>query len=325
MGCQSFSFYAQAKLMPRVGRIQWHSLHHDQEHFADSATTMKIPKRILPLVEEGLIDEVMRQLMSGKEATVYVVRCGDDIRCAKVYKEANQRSFHQAVAYQEGRRVKNSRQARAMEKGTRYGRKMAEEVWQNAEVDALYRLAAAGVQVPTPFVCFEGVLLMELVTDAEGNAAPRLNDTALSHRQALEFHAMLLRQVILMLGAGIIHGDLSEYNILVGAQGPVIIDLPQAVNAADSSVAAAILDRDVTNLANFFGTYAPELLGTQFGKEIWSLYQAGRLTPNTPLTGQVAAPTGRPNVDGVILEIELARQEEEERRRQQMEMREMRA
>ena len=157
---------------------------------------MKTPKRILPLVEEGLIDEVLRQLMSGKEATVYVVRCGEEIRCAKVYKEANQRSFHQAVAYQEGRRVKNSRQARAMEKGTRFGKKMAEEVWQNAEVDALYRLAAAGVRVPTPYVCFEGVLLMELVTDAEGNAAPRLNDVEFTHEKALQFHTRLLREVV---------------------------------------------------------------------------------------------------------------------------------
>ena len=280
---------------------------------------MKTPKRIQPLVEEGLIDEVMRQLMSGKEATVYVVRCGDDIRCAKVYKEANERSFHQAVAYQEGRRVKNSRQARAMEKGTRYGRKMAEEVWQNAEVDALYRLAAAGVRVPTPYICFEGVLLMELVTAADGNAAPRLNDVELSRERALEFHAMLLREVVLMLCAGVIHGDLSEYNILVDALGPVIIDLPQAVDAAGSSVAASMLERDVTNLANFFGTFAPELIGSQYGMEIWNLYQAGLLTPDTPLSGVVAAPEHAADVGAVIREIELARYEEEERVRHQME------
>ena len=286
---------------------------------ANSARTMKTPKRIQPLVEEGLIDEVMRQLMSGKEATVYVVRCGDDIRCAKVYKEATQRSFHQAVAYQEGRRVKNSRQARAMEKGTRYGRKMAEEVWQNAEVDALYRLAAAGVRVPTPYICFEGVLLMELVTDAGGNAAPRLNDVDFSHEQALKFHAMLLQQVVLMLCAGVIHGDLSEYNILVDAHGPVIIDLPQAIDAAGSSVAAAMLERDVCNLANFFGTFAPELLGSQYGKEIWNLYQAGLLTPDAPLTGRVAAPKAPADVGAVIREIALAREEEEDRRRIQME------
>jgi RIO kinase 1 len=274
---------------------------------------MKIPKRIQPLVDEGLIDEVTRQLMSGKEATVYVVRCGDDVRCAKVYKEANQRSFHQAVAYQEGRRVKNSRQARAMEKGTRYGRKMAEEVWQNAEVAALYRLAAAGVRVPTPYVCFEGVLLMELVTDADGNAAPRLNDVPLSRERAVEFHAAILRQVVLMLCAGVIHGDLSEYNILVDADGPVIIDLPQAIDAAGSSVAAAMLERDVSNLATFFGTFAPELMGSQYGKEIWNLYQGGLLTGETQLTGRVAEPERAADVGAVIREIELARQEEADR------------
>ena len=280
---------------------------------------MKTPKRLQPLVEEGLIDEVMRQLMSGKEATVYVVRCGDDIRCAKVYKDATERSFHQAVAYQEGRRVKNSRQARAMEKGTRYGKKMAEEVWQNAEVDALYRLAAAGVRVPTPYICFEGVLLMELVTAADGNAAPRLNDVELTPELARQFHAALLRQVVLMLLAGVIHGDLSEYNILVDEHGPVIIDLPQAIDAAGSSVAASMLERDVTNLANFFGVVIPELQGSQYGKEIWALYQAGLLTPDAPLTGRVAAPTAPADVDGVIREIALAREEEDERVRLKME------
>ena len=279
---------------------------------------MKTPKRIAPLVEEGLVDEVMRQLMSGKEATVYVVRCGDDIRCAKVYKEADKRSFHQAVAYQEGRRVKNSRQARAMEKGTKYGRKMAEEVWQNAEVEALYRLAAAGVRVPTPFVCFEGVLLMELVTGADGNAAPRLNDVELTRELALEYHKALLRQVVLMLGAGVIHGDLSEYNILVDAEGPVIIDLPQAIDAAGSSVAASMLDRDVTNLATFFSATVPELAGSQYGLEIWNLYEAGLLTPETPLTGFVALPDTPADVGAVMREIALAREEEAERVTYQM-------
>jgi RIO kinase 1 len=274
---------------------------------------MKTPKRLQPLVDEGLIDEVSRQLMSGKEAIVYVVRCGDDVRCAKVYKEANQRSFHQAVAYQEGRRVKNSRQARAMEKGTRYGRKMAEEVWQNAEVDALYRLAAAGVRVPTPYVCFEGVLLMELVTGADGNAAPRLNDVPLTPELAREYHAALLRQVVLMLCAGVIHGDLSEYNILVDADGPVIIDLPQAIDAAGSSVAGAMLERDVGNLAGFFGAILPELVGSQYGQEIWNLYQAGVLTADTILTGRVAAPETPADVGAVIREIALAREEAEDR------------
>ena len=274
---------------------------------------MKIPKRIQPLVEEGLIDSVARQLMSGKEATVFVVRCGDEIRCAKVYKEASQRSFRQAASYQEGRKVKNSRQARAMEKGTRYGRKMQEEVWQNAEVDALYRLAAAGVRVPKPFVCFEGVLLMELVTDAEGNAAPRLNDVDLTEALALDYHAQLLRQVVLMLCAGVIHGDLSEYNILVDAAGPVIIDLPQAIDAAGNTEAGTMLERDVDNLRNFFSVFAPQLSTTQYGKEIWQLFVAGLLQPDSILTGKVEIDMRPADVGAVLHEIELAEQEEQER------------
>jgi RIO kinase 1 len=274
---------------------------------------MKIPKRILPLVEEGLIDSVARQLMSGKEATVFVVRCGDQVRCAKVYKEASQRSFRQAASYQEGRKVKNSRQARAMEKGTRYGRKMQEEVWQNAEVDALYRLAAAGVRVPKPYICFEGVLLMELVMDADGNAAPRLNDVDLTEALALDYHAQLLRQVVLMLCAGVIHGDLSEYNILVDAAGPVIIDLPQAIDAAGNTEAASMLERDVDNLRNFFSIFAPQLATTHYGKEIWQLYVAGLLQPDSVLTGQIEIDTRPADVGAVIREIALAEQEEQER------------
>jgi len=281
---------------------------------------MKTPKRLQPLQEEGLIDEVMRQLMSGKEATVYVVRCGEEIRCAKVYKEASQRSFKNAASYQEGRKVKNSRQARAMEKGTRYGRKMQEEVWQNAEVDALYRLAAAGVKVPRPYICHEGVLLMDLVTDADGNAAPRLNDVELTPELARQYHAQLLHQVVLMLCAGVIHGDLSEFNILVDEDGPVIIDLPQAIDAASNTEAGVMLERDVNNLATYFGQFAPELNGTKFGKEIWKLFTAGLLTPETVLTGVVAQDTRPVDLGAVMEEIESAIFEEKERQRRLLEM-----
>lgn len=273
---------------------------------------MKTPKRLQPLVDEGMIDEVLRQLMSGKEATVFVVRCGDQIRCAKMYKEAGQRSFKQAAAYQEGRTVKNSRQARAMQKGSKYGRKMQEEVWQNAEVDALYKLADAGVRVPTPYICFEGVLLMDLVSTADGQVAPRLNDVSLSHAQALVYHEELIQQVVLMLCAGIIHGDLSEFNILLNEQGPVIIDLPQAINAAGNMGAAAMLYRDVDNLKTYFSQFAPELAKTQYGKEIWGLYVAGLLRPDTVLTGVVAEDKRPVDVGAVIEEIELARMEAEE-------------
>lgn len=275
---------------------------------------MKTPKRLLPLVSEGLVDEVLRQLMSGKEATVYIVRCGEEIRCAKVYKDAEQRSFRKSVSYQEGRKTKNSRQARAMAKGSRYGRQMQEEAWQSAEVDALYRLAAAGVKVPQPYLCHEGVLLMDLVTDADGHPAPRLNDIELSAEQALEFHAGLLGQVVRMLCAGIIHGDLSEYNILVGADGPVIIDLPQAVDAAGNSNAGAMLERDVANLAGYFGRFAPELLDSQYGKEIWRLYEAGSLTLDSELTGRIEVEQRIADVDAVLEEVKLALQAEERRR-----------
>jgi len=268
---------------------------------------MKTPKRIEPLVEDGLVDDVIRQLKSGKEATVYVVQCGDEIRCAKIYKEANQRGFHQAVHYTEGRRVKNSRQARAMEKGSRYGRQEQEAAWQHAEVDALYKLAAAGVRVPQPFGFYEGVLLMELVADENGQPAPRLNDLELTPEQAREFHAYLIRQVVLMLCAGIVHGDLSEFNVLVDSQGPVIIDLPQAVDAAANNNASRMLERDVENLAVYFGQFAPELLATQYGKEIWAIYQHGELLPDTPLTGQFQEVAKKADVRSVMREIDAAR------------------
>lgn len=275
---------------------------------------MKTPKRLTTLVEEGLVDEVLGQLMSGKEATVYIVRCGEHIRCAKVYKDVQQRSFRKAASYQEGRKVKNSRQARAMEKGSRYGRQMQEEVWQNAEVDALYRLANAGVRVPQPHICFEGVLLMDLVTDADGQVAPRLNDVALSEAVALAYHAMLIDQVVRMLCAGIIHGDLSEYNILVAEDGPVIIDLPQAIDAAANSMATEMLERDVANLRSYFSTYAPSLKDSQYGKEIWGLYESGLLRPDSPLTGQVVLDEHLADVDAVLQQVELAIKEDEIRR-----------
>jgi len=268
---------------------------------------MKVPQRLAPLVEDGLIDAVIRQLMSGKEAMIFVVRCGDAIRCAKVYKEANKRSFRQAVAYTEGRKTKNSRRARAMEKGTRYGRKVQEEAWQSAEVDALYRLAAAGVRVPAPYNFHEGVLLMELVTDAHGEPAPRLNDLEFSAEEALTYHALLMQEVVRMLSAGIVHGDLSEYNILLGAAGPVIIDLPQAVDAAGNNHARDMLERDVANLTNYFGRSAPELLVTEYGKEIWALYEQGRLTPDVPLTGRFDRVLPPVDLKSVVREIDDAR------------------
>ena len=264
---------------------------------------MKIPHRLQPLVEDGLIDDVTRQLMSGKEAMVFVVTCGDEVRCAKVYKEADKRSFRQSVDYTEGRKTKNSRQARAMQKGSKYGRESQEAAWQSAEVDALYRLANAGVRVPTPYNFYEGVLLMELVTGDDGNAAPRLNDVQLSATTAREYHAFLISQVVRMLCAGIVHGDLSEFNILVGSDGPVIIDLPQAVDAAGNNHAKDMLVRDVTNLANYFGQFASELLTTQYAKEIWALYERGDLNIDSPLTGRFTENSKAVDMQSVMREI----------------------
>jgi RIO kinase 1 len=279
---------------------------------------MKAPPRLQSLIEEGLIDTVVRQLMSGKEAMVYVVRCGDETRCAKIYKEATQRSFRQAVDYTENRRVKNSRQARAMAKGTKFGRQAQEAAWQSAEVDALYRLAAAGVRVPQPHNFHDGVLLMELVTDAQGDAAPRLNDLSFTPEAARTHHAALLVEVVRMLGAGVVHGDLSEFNILLGhvdgADCPVIIDLPQAVDAAGNNHAQRMLLRDVANLRDFFGQFAPELLATAHGPEIWDLYQRGMLGTDVALTGHFARPQGAVDLGGVLREIGDAQAEEQARR-----------
>lgn len=275
---------------------------------------MKPPKRLLSLIEEGLIDTVVRQLMSGKEAMVYVVRCGDETRCAKIYKEADQRSFRQAVDYTENRKVKNTRQARAMAKGTKFGREAAEAAWQSAEVDALYRLAAAGVRVPKPHNFCDGVLLMELVTDAHGDAAPRLNDVEFTPEEARTHHATLLGEVVRMLCAGVVHGDLSEFNVLLAEDGPVIIDLPQAVDAAGNNHASRMLLRDVANLRGFFGRFAPDLLKTDYGHEIWDLYQRGVLQPDTVLTGQFTHKRGPVDLGAVMGEISDARAEETARR-----------
>ncbi len=274
---------------------------------------MRFPKRIQPLIDDGLVDEVISQLMSGKEATIYVVRCGAEIRCAKVYKEVNQRSFKKAVEYREGRKGRNSRRARAMEKGSRFGRNQQEQAWQNAEVDALYRLANAGVRVPKPYGCFDGVLLMELITNDEGHVAPRLNDVSMTTELALEDHAVVMNYVMRMLCAGIVHGDLSEFNVLVDDYGPVIIDLPQAVDAAGNNNAKAMLERDVYNMTTYYGQYAPELLDSKYAQEIWALFEDGELHPEVELTGRFEESEEAADVDVVMQEIKAAYAEEQER------------
>jgi RIO kinase 1 len=274
---------------------------------------MKIPKRIKPLVEDGLVDEVIRPLMSGKEADVFIVRCGSEIRCAKVYKESDRRGFRQAVQYQEGRKVRNSRRARAMEKGSRFGRKEQEQAWQNTEVDALYRLARADVRVPQPYGCFDGVLLMELICDEQGVEAPRLNDVAMSAEQAIEDHRLMMRYVVRMLCAGLVHGDLSEFNVLVDDYGPVIIDLPQVVDAAANNHARQFLTRDINKITAYYGLFAPEILESRYAGEIWALYEAGELHPEVSLSGEHNAIETDADVDAVLVEIKQAMLEEEQR------------
>jgi RIO kinase 1 len=274
---------------------------------------MKFPKRIQPLIEDGLVDEVISQLMSGKEATVYVVRCGSEIRCAKIYKDAAKRSFKNAVLYQEGRKSRNSRRARAIEKGSSFGREQQESAWQNAEVDALARVANAGVRVPKQYGCFDGVLLMELITDDEGNVAPRLNDVSMTPEGAMEDHAVVMKYVMRMLCAGIVHGDLSEFNILVDQYGPVVIDMPQAVDAAGNNNAQSMLARDINNVTNYYAQYAPQLSGTKYAQEMWELYEDGELHADFELTGQFEESTVDADVDVVVQEIKAAFDEEQER------------
>jgi len=276
---------------------------------------MKIPKGLQPLIDDGIVDEVLRQLKSGKEASVFVVSCGGKIRCAKVYKEAENRGFHKLAEYQEGRKARGSRDARAMGKRSRHGRKVQETEWKNAEVEALYNLSYAGVRVPQPQGVYDGVLLMELVLDEFGNPAPRLNEVEMTPLQAREWHSFMIRQIVLMLCAGLIHGDLSEYNVLVDAGGPVIIDLPQAVSAAANNNAFRMLERDVNNMRASFGAVAPELMKTEYAHEIWALYEKSELKPDSPLTGRFRHDSRRADVGAVLGQIEEARREAEARQR----------
>lgn len=270
---------------------------------------MKTPAALQALIDEGVVDDVQRQLKSGKEASVFVVRCGDELRCAKVYKDLAQRSFQARALYQEGRKVRGSRQSRAMGKASKFGKKELEEAWKHTEVDALYKLFAANVRVPKPFGYFSGVLVMELIADADGHGAPRLGEVDLDVYTARSYFHDIVRQVVRMLCLGMIHGDLSEYNVLIDAHGPVIIDLPQAVSAAGNNNARAMLLRDVNKIRSTLAFFAPDLEELHYGEEMWALYEKGELQPETALTGRFAFATHRADVGAVLMSIEDARQE----------------
>jgi RIO kinase 1 len=276
---------------------------------------VKIPAGLQSLVEDGKVDAVLRQLKSGKEASVYMVTCGNQVRCAKVYKEAQRRGFHKLAEYQEGRKARGSRDARAIARRGRHGREVQEAEWKNAEVTALYRLANAGVRVPTPHGVYDGVLLMELVADLHGNPAPRLNEVKMTPEQARLWHRFMIKQIVAMLCVGLIHGDLSEYNVLLSAGGPVIIDLPQAVNAASNNNAFRMFERDVNNMRTAFARAAPELLQTEYAHEIWTLYQATELKPDSALTGSFVHKRAKADLRAVFDQIEDARREAEARQR----------
>jgi len=270
---------------------------------------VKTPEGLRALIDDGVIDEVLRPLKSGKEAAVYVVRSGNEVRCAKVYKDMAQRSFQQRVQYQEGRKVRGSREARAVGKASKYGRKQQETAWKNTEVDALYQLRDAGVRVPEPYGYYHGVLVMELVTDADGFSAARLGEVELEPEQARQFHQTLVRQVVRMLCCGLIHGDLSPYNVLVGPDGPVVIDFPQVVSAGGNNAARSMLLRDVNNLTAYLGRFAPDLLDSWYGGEVWARFEAGSLLPDSGLTGTFVHDESTVDLDSVRHAINDAREQ----------------
>ncbi len=274
-----------------------------------ATSRMHIPEALLTLLDDGVITDVIRPLKSGKEASVHLVRSEGRICAAKVYKRLEQRNFRDRADYTEGRKVGDSRQQRAMDKGSRFGRAKNEAAWQVHEADVLRKLHAAGVRVPAVHQLCDGVLLMDLVTDARGEPAPTLATLRYERRDALRDFQILIRETARMLICGLIHGDLSEHNILLAADGPVIIDVPQAIDAARNGNAKRLLLRDVNNLVRFFGRWAGELKRTDYGNEIWLHYQAGSLTPTTPLTGRVQAARQQADAAIVLREIENAKRD----------------
>jgi RIO kinase 1 len=278
---------------------------------------MRVPDALQPLLDQGVIEEVVRPLMSGKEAAVYLVVSEGELCVAKLYKDADHRSFKHRAAYTEGRRVRNSRSRRAMAKRSKFGREQVEAAWRTAEVDMIHRLQSAGVRVPEPYAFIEGVLVMELVADPHGNPAPRLTDVEFSSDEAWDLFHILLKEVQKMLCAGVVHGDLSDFNVLLAADGPVIIDFPQAIDAAHNRNARQMLVRDVYNLTRFLARYCGKLRKRRYqgyGTEMWTLYERGELTPETTLTGKKPKPTHTADAMSLLEEIEAIQAESRKRR-----------
>jgi RIO kinase 1 len=274
---------------------------------------MRMPDALSSLVDEGIIEEVLRPLMSGKEAQIYLVVAGGKQCVAKIYKEAQNRTFKHRANYTEGRKVRNSRDQRAIDKRSKHGRGQDEAAWRSTEVDMIYRLQAAGVRVPAPYQFIDGVLVMELVTGANGEPAPRLGEVDFTAEQATAVHERLLREVVRMLCAGVVHGDLSDFNVLMGTDGPVIIDLPQAVDPSKNQNARKLLLRDVDNLQRFLSRFVPSARRAPYAEEMWSLYERNQLTPETVLRGQYQASQKKADT-GALLEL-IGEVNEDERRR----------
>ena len=276
---------------------------------------MRIPNNLISLADQGIIEEVVRPLMSGKEAEVFLVRSGGKLRVAKVYKEAQNRSFKNRAEYTEGRKVRNTRDQRAINKRSRHGRDQDEAAWRSTEVDMIYRLRDAGVRVPTPHHFIDGVLIMELITDAQGDPAPRLAEVSLSAEEAVKVFDRLLAEAIRMLCAGVVHGDLSDFNVLMGADGPVVIDLPQAVDASSNQNAKKLLLRDVDNLQRFLSRFVPNRQPLPYAQEMWDLYARSELTPETRLSGRFRTASKR--VDTASLLELIGEADHDERRRRE--------
>ena len=270
---------------------------------------MLIPDRLRSMVEEGFIQRILRPLKSGKEAEVFVVEADGEVCAAKVYKEAHRRNFRQRQDYVEGRKSGDSRQDRAMQHGSRFGQRQREAAWQTHESDTMRRLNAAGSRIPRLRQLGDGVLLMDLVLDAHGEPAPQLGSCQYSRDQALRWHSWLIGEVARMLCTGVVHGDLSEYNILHAHDGPVIIDFPQAIDAARNTNAKRLLLRDVANLTRFFSRFAPELRRSEYGQEMWLLHEQTSLRPDSQLTGRFAAARNVVDAQVVLREIEAAKRD----------------